>query len=41
MADRAIFELVVTDKGVSISEKKVENLGKAVEKTAKNTKEAT
>lgn len=40
MADRAIFELVVTDKGVSISEKKVENLGKAVEKTAKNTKEA-
>lgn len=41
MADKAIFELVVTDRGVSITEKKIDDLGSAVQRTTKHTKDAS
>jgi murein DD-endopeptidase MepM/ murein hydrolase activator NlpD len=40
MADKAIFEIIVTDKGLKINQKKVDELGAAVERTTKKTKEA-
>lgn len=40
MADRAVFEIIVTDKGLKINQKKVEELGASVERTTKRTKEA-
>lgn len=40
MADRAVFEIIVTDKGLKINQKKVEELGASVEKTTKRTREA-
>ncbi len=39
MADKAIFEIVVTDKGLKISQKNVDALGASVEKTTKRTKD--
>lgn len=41
MADKAIFEIVVTDKGLKINQKKVDELGASVERTTKKTKEAS
>lgn len=41
MADKAIFEIVVTEKGLKINQKNVEALGASVQKTTKNTKEAS
>lgn len=40
MADKAIFEIVVTEKGLKINQKGVDALGASVEKTTKKTKEA-
>lgn len=41
MADKAVFEIVVTDKGLKISQKNVDSLGNSVQRTTKNTKEAS
>jgi len=40
MADKAIFEIVVTDKGLKISQKNIDALGASVERTTRRTKEA-
>lgn len=41
MADKAIFEIVVTDKGLKISQKNVDSLGNSVQRATKSTKEAS
>lgn len=41
MADKAIFEIIVTDKGLKVNQRKVDDLGKSVERTTKQTKEAS
>ncbi len=38
MADKAIFEIIVTDKGLKINQKKVDDLGASVESTNKRLK---
>lgn len=40
MANKAIFEIIVTDKGLKVTQKNVEALGASVEKTTKQTREA-
>lgn len=41
MADNSVvFEVLVTDKGLKITQKNIDNLGNAVDKTSKKTKEA-
>ena len=40
MADKAIFEIVVTNKGLKITQKGVDDLGASVERTKKRTQEA-
>lgn len=41
MADKAIFEIVVTDKGLKVTQKNIDGLGKSVQKTNEKVKEAT
>lgn len=40
MADKAVFEIIVTDKGLKVNQKNVENLGKSVDNTNRKTREA-
>lgn len=40
MADKAIFEIIVTNKGLKINQKGVDDLGASVERTGKKTKSA-
>jgi hypothetical protein len=40
MANKAIFEIIVTDKGLKVSQKNVEALGASVEKTTQKTRDA-
>lgn len=41
MAEKAIFEIVVTEKGLRVAKKGVEQLGNEVEKTSRKQKEAS
>jgi hypothetical protein len=41
MADKAIFEIIVTNKGLKINQKGVDDLGASVERTKKKTEGAT
>ena len=40
MANKAIFEIIVTDKGLKVNQKNVEALGASVEKTTRKTRDA-
>ena len=40
MANKAVFEIVVTNKGLKITQKGVDDLGASVERTKKKTQEA-
>ncbi len=41
MANKAVFEIIVTDKGLKVNQKNIENLGKTVDNTNKKLKDAS
>jgi murein DD-endopeptidase MepM/ murein hydrolase activator NlpD len=41
MADKAIFEIIVTSKGLKITQKEVDELGNSVKRSTKNTRDAS